>query len=39
MKIFSFKITYMEGTSLVVQWLRICTSNAGNTGFYSWFGN
>ena len=28
-----------EGTSLVVQWLRLCTSNAGGRGLDPWLGN
>ena len=27
------------GTSLVVQWLRLCTPNAGGPGFDPWSGN
>ena len=28
-----------EGSSLAVQWLRLCASNAGGTGFDPWSGN
>ena len=28
-----------EGTSLVVQWLRLCAPNAGGRGFKPWSGN
>ena len=28
-----------EGTSLVVQWLRLCDPNAGGPGFNLWSGN
>ena len=27
------------GNSLVVQWLSLCTSTAGDTGFDPWLGN
>ena len=31
--------TQSRGTSLVVQWLRLHTSNAGECGFNSWLGS
>ena len=31
--------TEVPGTSLVVQWLRLCISNAGNVGYIPGWGN
>ena len=34
-----FILKTQTGTSLVVQWLRFCASNAGGPRFNSWLGN
>ena len=33
------RILKVTGTSLVAQWLRLCTPNAGGAGFNPWSGN